>query len=601
MGLFDDVAASGSALAKSAVGWIVGSEDDVSAEDMAKAMRGIGMAPAQPTPEKPRAMFHDPYSITDWGGWRQRPSSLTYEIMRETASANGVISAIINHRTHQVAAFCRPQQGRYDKGYRVQLRDRRDKRKGMTPAEQKEAESIERMLETTGLLLPEEKPADRDSFKAFCKKAVRDVLTYDQWCWEKIRDQKGRPSRFVALPSETIRPAVADVEHMDPEQHRDRVAYVQVYENTVISEFGVDDLAWCIQNPRSDLRANGFGYSPIEMIIRLITAWLFGFEYNQKFFTQGSAIKGLLNIKGAIPDRQLKAFRRMWYTMISGVGNAWKTPILNSDEIQWVSMHTSNRDMEFGAWIDYVTKLICAAYGIDPVEINFIFGSSAGSSLFDRRPNQAEVTESKDKGLAPLLDHIADHLNTHLIWELNPDFEFGFVGFDAQSEEAERKAKIEEVKAFKTVNEIRAEMDEEPLPKELGDVILESNWLQWAQAKAAEDEGAESMGEGGESNTIDDLFGGLGGPGGEGGGDDGEDGPPGGPQGPPGLPGGQAPGGALPAGGGGAEAQEASESGGAGEANTATAESDEDAAKKQGKPFGKSHRLKVIDLYLGED
>jgi len=501
MAWYDDIrGATGSAF-RTFGGWMVKSDEDVSASQMNDALAQAGMGLPEPTEEKPRALFHDPYSVMDWGGWRQRPSSLTYETLRQMAISNTVIAAILNLRIHQVGAFCRPQQGRYDKGFRVIQRDRRDKKKAMTSAEQKEADAIERMLETTGFLLPDERSADRDNFRAFSKKSVRDILTYDQWCFEKIRDRKGRVSRFIALPSETIRPAVSDIEHMDPAELRNRVSHVQVYENTVIAEFASDDLAWCVMNPRSDLRTNGFGFSFTEQIVRLVTSWLFGFEYNTKFFTQGSAIKGLLNIKGAIPDRQMRAFRRMWYAQISSVQNAWKTPILNSDDIQWVSMHSANREMEYAAWMDWLTKLICAVFGIDPIEINFIFGgggTGSGSAMFDRRPNAAEVVESKDKGLRPLLTHMEDHLNQHVIWELNPDFEFSWTGFDAKAEQAERDAYMAEVTKLKTVDEVRALQDEPPLPNGLGEIILDPTYFQWVMSKQGDEGGGEEMGaEGG--------------------------------------------------------------------------------------------------------
>ena len=484
-------------------GWLMGSDDDVSPEMFSKALSAKGVNIAQPVESNPRAMFHDPYSVMDWGGWRQRPSALTYDTLRQMSISNTVIAAIIKLRTDQVSAFCKPQQGQYDRGYRVILRDRRDKKRGMSKAEQKEAEAIERFLETTGLLLPDEKPSDRDGFRAFSKKATRDILTYDQWCFEKIRDRKGRPSKFIALPSESIRPAVSDVEHMDPAELRSRVSHVQVYENQVISEFSTDDIAWCVMNPRSDLRANGFGFSPIEQVIRLTTAWLFGFEYNTKFFTQGSAIKGLINIKGAIPDRQLRAFRRMWYSMVSGIQNSWKTPIVNADELQWISMHSTNREMEYGSWMDWLTKLICAIYGIDPIEINFIYGAGGGASMFSSRPNASEVTESKDKGLRPLLTHMEDHLNTHLIWDLNPDFEFSFTGYDAKAEDKETDRRGKQVTTHKTVNEIRAEENEEPLPDDLGDIILNPVYIQYLQMKQAE----AQEGAGGEGGEEQEQFG----------------------------------------------------------------------------------------------
>lgn len=479
--------------------------DQPSGSQMIRALQNAGLA--EPTEEKPRALFHDPYSVMDWGGWRERPNSLTYETLRAMSAKNTVIAAIVQLRTQQVAAFAKPQQGRYDRGFRVVLRDRRDLKRAMSRQEQIQAAQIERMLETTGVLLPNERAADRDSFRDFLKKAVRDILIYDQWCWEKIRDRKGRVSRFIALPSETIRPAVADIEHIDAEEMRQRVSHVQVYEDTVIAEFSPDDIAWCIMNPRSDLRVNSFGLSPVEQLTNLITAWLFGFEYNQRFFTQGANIKGILNIKGSIPDRQLKSFRRLWYSMVSGVNNAWRTPILNSEDIQWISMHANNSEMEYGAWMDWLTKLSCAVFGVDPVEINFIFGNTGvKSGLNQSRPNQDEVVESKDKGLTPLMEHIEDQINRHLIWEMNPDFEFAFTGLNAKEEKDQREGWIAEGKAYKMVDEVRAEQDLPPLPNGAGQVILDSVYLQHAQGQqAGGPEGGQPEEDADEGKPLDEI------------------------------------------------------------------------------------------------
>jgi phage portal protein BeeE len=494
-------------------------------------MQLAGQAPLQivePTTDKPRAMFHDPYSAVDWGGWRNRPSALTYDTLRTMSITNPVVGAIINLRINQVASFCTPQKTKFDRGFKIAHRDRQKSKKGMSPVEQREAEAIERYLETTGALLPSEFPRDRDSFRTLCKKFVRDTLTYDQAAVELIRDRGGKPSRFVMLPSETIRPAVSDIEHMDPEELRSRIAYVQVYEQTVIAEFSSDELAWGVMNPRSDIRVNGFGLSPLEQMVSLVTAWLWGFQHNSNYFRNGASIKGLINIKGAIPDRQLRAFRRMWYTMVAGNANAWKTPIVNSEDLQWVPMQMGNKDMEFGAWMDWLCKLTTALYGVDPTEINFIFGNSGQtSSMGQSRPNEEEVKESKDKGLLPLLDHSADYFNRHIIQGLNPDFEFVWGGYDAESEKEEREGRQARVKSTMTVNEARAEEDLPPLEGKLGDVILDSNWIQWAQAQqAAADAAAQQAaggmpgtpgappgdpnqppGEGQGENTYDDLFG----------------------------------------------------------------------------------------------
>lgn len=863
-------------------------DEDVSDEDMQSALEAQGLGAeqgppptnplmeaseaglAEPTDEKPRGLFHDPYSVMDWGGWREKPSQHTYETLRQMAQKNTAVTAIIQVRTSQIGQHAKPQQDRYDKGFKIQLRDRRDQSRSMSNQEQMQGAQIERMLETTAFLLPNEKPSDRDSFRAFLKKATRDVLIYDQWChpagtqvlmangthksiedvevgdqvfthvgrvrrvtetfqraytgvmhrlryrgqeieatsghpflverhphlknrdrcadksyhrewveasdikegqyltcpdftlpsepffcsayptgypegrpvlpslarvmglyagdghnhqgtavwtfhedeqdlveavrkvfpkarvipyknrcavsvrvrgmgdwfsemhgsssgekkvplkilaapwelktaflrgyiesdghlkgasavlsttsldlkagltllcgnlgmflswsetanakhgwspcwqgrlsgewfhrfakvtdfpihvpdrvrnptawaqagsageasgyhylrineasqyevedlqvynfeveedhsyiangivshncWEKIRDRRGMISRFVALPSETIRPAVADIEHMDAAEMRNRVSHVQVYEDTVIAEFSPDDIAWCVMNPRSDLRSNTFGFSAVEQLTTIITAWLFGFEYNTRFFTQGSAIKGLLNIKGAIPDRQLKAFRRLWYSMVSGVNNAWRTPILNSEDVQFLNMHSTNREMEFSNWMDFLQKITCAVFGMDPMEINFIYGNtgSKGGGLNQSRPRESELAESKDKGLVPLMEHIEDMINSHIIWEMNPDFEFKFVGLNAKEESKQREAWDQESKSYKMVDEVRAEQDLPPMPDGSGQIIRDSVWLQAKQGAEQQEEGGEEGGAFGGEGPMGELDG----------------------------------------------------------------------------------------------
>ena len=116
--------------------------------------------------------------------------------------------------------------------------------------------------------------------------------------------------------------------------------------------------------------------------------------------------------------------------MVSGVNNAWRTPVLNSEDLQWVSMHANNREMEFSAWMDFLQKLTCAVFGIDPTEINFIYGNSGQkSSLNQSRPNAEEVMESKDKGLRPLMDHIEDCLNRQTLCLANLENAPNFLHF----------------------------------------------------------------------------------------------------------------------------------------------------------------------------
>ena len=75
-------------------------------------------------------------------------------------------------------------------------------------------------------------------------------------------------------------------------------------------------------------------------------------------------------------------------------------------------------------------------------------------------------------------------------------------GFDAKAEDKEREARMLEVTKVKTVDEIRAEMDQDPLPDGLGEIILDPTFLQWVQGKQGmEQEGEGGFGEDGEGEA----------------------------------------------------------------------------------------------------
>ena len=225
--------------------------------------------------------------------------------------------------------------------------------------------------------------------------------------------------------------------------------------------------------------------SELEMLITTITAHLWAEEYNRRFFSSGSSIKGVLNIKGFVPDEQLKAFRRAWYSMVSGVSNAFRTPILNGEDVQWISMHQNNKDMEFSNWVDYLIKVACSVFQISPDEVGFeIRGSGAGGGgpMFESN-NESRLRASRDKGLRPLIRAFFGWMNQGIIWPLDPDFEIAAAGIDSKSEEQRMELATKAVHTYMTVDEIRADHDLPAMPDEKGDVVLDPTWLQFAQAK----------------------------------------------------------------------------------------------------------------------
>lgn len=180
-------------------------------------------------------------------------------------------------------------------------------------------------------------------------------------------------------------------------------------------------------------------------------------------------------------------------------------------KLNWTSLHSTNREMEFGKWLEYCIKTICGVFQIDPIEIGFDIskqgsGASGGGGGGLGNGNQAErMNFSKDKGLLPLLTFIASLLNDYIVFRIDPNYKLEFVGLNGSTEKDDLDRAVQQVKSYKTINEIRAEHDLEPLPsfdkiKNPGDVVLDPSLIQFitGQLAAAQEPEAGAMGPDGQ-------------------------------------------------------------------------------------------------------
>ena len=432
--------------------------------------------PDENATDDPKSLFWDPFAIIEQLGYKERPSSVTYGTLKAMVWKTPIIHAIIQTRIQQMASFCQPVKDRYEMGYRVKLRD---SAKEPSPEDKKWSQQAETMILRTGVT---DNPRGRDTFEKFVRKIMWDSLVYDQFCAEIVPNKRGEPAEWYAVDASTIRLADTASTFLN-EDNTEAVRYVQIYDGMIISEYTQKELCFGVRNPRTDIRLFGYGVSEIEMLMTVITAILFGWTYNQNAFSQGSSQKGILNFKGAIPERQLKAFRRHWYQMVSGVENAWRVPITNAEELQWINMQNSNRDMEYSAWFDFLIKISAAMLTIDPVEINFKYGNTGQRAQMNEAANKEKITESKERGLRPLLRFLETQINQYIIWPLNESFEFKFMGLDSKTREEMADLNTKLVKTVRTIDELRAEDNLPPLPEGKGEIILDPTWLQFASGK----------------------------------------------------------------------------------------------------------------------
>jgi len=256
----------------------------------------------------------------------------------------------------------------------------------------------------------------------------------------------------------------------------------------MLESLGLEVPEWLrtfMQTPVDVLDKEPIGYEPMGDIEVFDDKHLFLANFVAVHNSQGSAPKGIIQLEGNVPQDQLNEFRRQWHAQIMGVFNAWRTPIINtpSGKLNYVDLSRSNKQMEYSNWIDYLIKIACAVYLIDPSEIGFDMRGGAQTAqppVFESH-GESKQKMSRDKGLRPLLRFLQTEVNKDIVYRVyDGRYEFEFVGLDAKTEEQLQEMRLKEVQNFKTIDEIRAEYDLKPLGHDMGgDVIMNSAYLSY--------------------------------------------------------------------------------------------------------------------------
>ena len=465
-------------------------EDIIAASNAVSKIQKANFTPA-------KAFFIDPLDFNANLGYKDKAYSLTYTTLKRMAGTP-IINAIIKTRKNQIADFAEPQADRYSTGFVIRKKAKNGVDSRMDEKDKKVANAITDFILNCG----SETSWVNDDFDTFIRKIVDDSLTYDQMTFECIRNRRGKLERFMAVDASTFR--MADTAFQEDYKNSffnnrgssnwnnrgDLVRkeingylpqYVQIYQNAVVNDFYPWELCFAVRNPSTSIYSNGYGVSELEELINVITSMLWGDEYNRRFFSQGSAPKGLLRVKGGMSESALQQFKQQWQAMINGVMNSWKTPVVEAD-VDWIDLQKNNRDMEYSSWMEYLIKLACAIYSIDPSEIGWDISRSGGNSGLFEKSEAERIQNSKDKGLYPMLKFIQRKINKYIVEQINPEFEFVFMGMNGMTIEQELEMDIKKLNSFQTLNETREKWDL-PAIKETGDIIENSVYWQAESAK----------------------------------------------------------------------------------------------------------------------
>jgi hypothetical protein len=384
-------------------------------------------------------------------------------------SKHPIVAAIVQTRINQSAEFAQFSNDD-DIGFRIKLRDDMGEPSEGDIAKMQE---IKQFIQDCG-----SETLDFElTFEGFIRQIVRDSLVYDQCCFEVVRNRSGKVIGFLPVDASTIRRSKMSKEEKS-RGRRDptKPAYVQVVQNKVVAEFGQKDLCFGIRRPRTNMGVKKYGYPELEELVKVLTDLQSAEIFNASNFNNGISANGIIAIKSKMDPKLFRVFRREFYQMLTGVNNAKRTPLIQLDpegdeDIRSINLTSSNKDMEYNAWVSYLIKVLCSVYQMDPAEIGFVFGSEGQSSALIQADPTARVLMGKEKGLRPLIRSIQSWINKYVIYQIDPRFELEFIGLDSIS--PKDKIKIEEHRMkYMTINEIRNMHDLEPV--ESGDIIADA-------------------------------------------------------------------------------------------------------------------------------
>lgn len=449
-----------------------------------------------------------------YGVYRPRYSHLSNKVLKEMSLRDPIVAAIFQTRINQIARFSKPQENRYDPGFRFTPRDPSVEVK---PGSEEEAEIawLTDYIRNCGSN-EDRDPKSKMDFDTFLRLMIRDRLTFGAAAIETIRNHLGGIHSFLPAPTESIyfankrlpKEIIAQAEAsqnalmsqgsastkemadlMDAQEDRERqrddnedIEFVQVVNGRVHQTFTGKELIYKLGNPQNFIENNGYCIGELEMATLVITGHLQAENYNKLFFTHGFASRGLIHIAGDVSPSQLQAFRAQWYAQVSGNENSWRTPIIAGvDGVEWIPLSATNRDMEYSVYIDHIIRTLSAIFAISPVEIGFEhLGRGQGQGGLGSEDNDTKIQHSQVRGLKPLLTWIETIINEDIIPNVSEEFaakyRFSFVGLEIESKAEEINRQTAEIGVRSSVNDIRRESGQDPVLS--GDIICNPSYYQ---------------------------------------------------------------------------------------------------------------------------
>lgn len=320
---------------------------------------------------------------------------------------------------------------------------------------------------------------NNESFRSIIRAVVRDIFEIDSGVIEKVYNRKGELVELYTIDGSTML--------INPDEHgsiRNRLDYVPVmytrdlesnqaqisaYYNNYLKEtaayfqynwtggiwpipFGKKEIVYIKANDSSD---SIYGTSPVQVLYNIILTLVYAAQVNLDMYANNNTPTGIISVMDG-NKAQLDAMRTYFnnLTMERDIyGNNRKkyfnVPI-TSTEAKYVDFGMNAKEMQMIEQQKWYQELVYQTFGVTLEEMGITENSNRSTSNESSRI-------FKRKALAPMFKLLEYHLNTQIIWELNPEKKVVFKYDDYDIEQEFRKAELNEklLNSTWTLNEIR--------------------------------------------------------------------------------------------------------------------------------------------------
>lgn len=378
---------------------------------------------------------------------------VTYNTLLQVARSP-VVASIIATRQNQVVDYAQRLRTQHMNGWSIQLRE---PHAIPSRTDRYRMDMIATIIENAG------GKYGTGGFETFLRGITYNTLSLDQAHIQPIMSKAQRPVGYRLLDPTTIRRElpITDIPR-DGNLDIASLPSAQYINMKKVAQFSPGEISWSTRNTLPNVHTFGYGFPELAMLLGVVAALIQAQTHNAKIYSTGYHGSNMVAIKSLMGPERFKTLENSIQAMLTGVRKNKSVPIVQlnpnlNEELTVLPFGKPPADMEFMNWINWLVKLICSLYGMDPLELGFVFGDEQGKqkNKSDLSP-QDRIVASKERSLRPLLRWIARQINETIIWPYWPEYQLEFYGFDSISESQKLENFIKSVQNFMSVNEVRA-------------------------------------------------------------------------------------------------------------------------------------------------